>query len=100
MDCRGRGILLIHRFTEKPGRAGHAGMGPRKANRSGSRCFRVVHLPEVVIAPLHDVAIVTGVVQHSKNMSEFMAEDTVAGLGLLVAWSRFGPTNLFYRRCV
>ncbi len=97
VDLRGLGVGLVEGFAEEAADGGHPGVGGREADRASGGGLAIEHLPEVVVAPHHDVPGVPGVMQHAEDVAQFVNEDAVAGLGLPVAGAFVLSGNLANR---
>ena len=85
LDKRGLGVALVEGLVKKAAEGGHPGMSGRETCGASGSGFTIEHLPELVVSPHHDVPWISGVMEHTKDVAQFVDEDAVAGLGFPVA---------------
>lgn len=79
------GIAPVEGLVKKAADGGHPGMGRGETNGAPGSGFMIEHLPEVVVSSHHDVPGIPSVMEHTKDVAQFVDEDAVAGLGFPVA---------------
>ena len=79
------GIALIEGLAKKAADGGHPGMSGGETDGASGSGLMIEHLSEMVVSPHHDVPGIPGVMEHAKDVAQFVYEDAVTGLGFPVA---------------
>lgn len=100
LDKRGLGVALVEGLVKEAADGGHPGMSGRETHGASGSGLTIEHLPEVVVSPHHDVPGIPGIMEHAKDVAQFVDEDAVAGLGFPVAGAFVLSGNLTHRGLV